>query len=253
MNGLRNSVVALDKLPQFADGEKIAIKPLTILCGRNGSGVASAFQYISELLVKNNDVTLKEENRWNICCPEHQDNDYKINFDKPVNNYTECKKKWSEYFSLIELFDEERSTSYSRVDTILTECIESEKNNVLIFNCPEERLYPDLQMKVADLLLATAISGRTVVVQTNSDHIMNRVSRRVMETYGTERDISDLVKIYFVSKDKNGISNIYTGINIDSFKGLVNCPEEFFDQYGYELRAIMKQGFENYKVNNPNH
>lgn len=117
----------------------------------------------------------------------------------------------------------------------------------LFLEQPEIHLHPKMQMKMADFLLATAISERSLVVETHSDHIINRIVRRVMESIGTENDLSSLVKIYFISQDDEGCSKVCDDIKIDPVKGLIDCPREFFDQYGDELRVIMKQGYENLK------
>lgn len=137
----------------------------------------------------------------------------------------------------------------SQILPILTQGLIMQPYQTLLLEQPEIHLHPKAQMGMADFLLSLAINNQVTIVETHSDHIIHRITRRVMESYKTDNDLSELVKIYFVSKDENGISQINKGIEIDPFKGLVNCPPEFFDQYGYELRDIMKQAYVNLNNN----
>lgn len=131
----------------------------------------------------------------------------------------------------------------SQILPVVIQSIIMKQHQTLILEQPEIHLHPKAQMKMADFLLATAKSGKNVIVETHSDHIINRITRRVMEN----QNIKDMVKIYFVSKDETNCSQINSDIEINPIKGLIKCPPEFFDQYGNELRVIMKQGYENLK------
>lgn len=135
----------------------------------------------------------------------------------------------------------------SQVLPIIIQGLCMTKDETMLLEQPEIHLHPKMQMNMADFLLAVASTQRNMIVETHSDHIINRIVRRVMETYGTKNDLSEIVKIYFVYKDENNCTQIYRDIKIDPNKGLTNCPPEFFDQYGDELRVIMKQGYENFK------
>lgn len=130
---------------------------------------------------------------------------------------------------------------------IITQGLIMKKYQTLMLEQPEIHLHPKAQMKIADFLLSLAINRKNIIVETHSDHIINRIVRRVMESYGTKNDLSDLVQIYFIYKNNDGYSDVNKEIVIDKYKGLNNCPSEFFDQYGDELRLIMKLGFDNYR------
>lgn len=131
----------------------------------------------------------------------------------------------------------------SQIFPIVVQGLIMDKYKTLLLEQPEIHLHPKAQMKMADFLLSLAYNNKNTIVETHSDHIINRITRRVMEN----TELSNLVRIYFVYKDNDGTSKINKEIKIDKFKGLINCPQEFFDQYGDELRIIMEQGFNNYK------
>lgn len=135
----------------------------------------------------------------------------------------------------------------SQVLPIIVQGLSMQKDQLLLLEQPEIHLHPKMQMRIADFLISLAHSERNLIVETHSDHIINRIVRRVVEYSGTKNDISRLIKILFVYKDTDNSSKICEEIEIDPIKGLINCPPEFFDQYGNELRNIMSEGFENLK------
>ena len=67
-------------------------------------------------------------------------------------------------------------------------------SETLILEQPEIHLHPKMQMKLADFILSMAISGKTFIIETHSEHIINRFVRRIVE-------------------DENGILNSLIGIN----------------------------------------
>lgn len=131
----------------------------------------------------------------------------------------------------------------SQVLPILVQCFCMSCASTLFLEQPEIHLHPKMQMNVADLLLAVASTGCNLVVETHSDHIINRIVRRCME----DPELNKLVRILFVSKDSEGWSQVNKEIEIDPVKGLTNCPPDFFDQYGCELQDIMQQGLKNFR------
>ena len=133
----------------------------------------------------------------------------------------------------------------SQVLPIIVQGLSMMKDELLLLEQPEIHLHPKMQMQIADFLIALAFAERNLIVETHSDHIINRIVRRVMESYGSKKDLSGIVKIIFIYKDDENNSKIADDIMIDPIQGLINCPPDFFDQYGDELRNIMSQGFNN--------
>ena len=94
---------------------------------------------------------------------------------------------------------------------------------------------------MADYLLELVKSERNLIVETHSDHIINRIIHRVMENY---EELNTLVKIYFVENTTEG-AVIYPQIEIDKFKGTKNIYKNFFTQYTAESKDIVNTGLEN--------
>ncbi len=119
--------------------------------------------------------------------------------------------------------------------SLITDGIQSEEGDILLFEQPETGLHPKLQLHIADLLLTQAKAGRTVIVETHSDHIINRLLRRILE----ELEIYDMVDFYFL---EDGSLN---RIKVNSVRGFINAPDDFFSQFGTESSAIFNASIKN--------
>lgn len=116
---------------------------------------------------------------------------------------------------------------------------EGEKGDILLFEQPEAGLHPKFQLVIADILLTYALTGRTVVVETHSDHIITRLIRRIVED--EHRELKDKIKIYFISKSEKYCSES-TLIEISDEYGIKESPKDFFDQAALEQLDLMKAG-----------
>ena len=95
-------------------------------------------------------------------------------------------------------------------------------------------------MCMADFLVSMAINGKGVIVETHSDHIINRIVRRMME----ECNINEKIKIYFVDQNDNDESTI-ENIEVDPIRGVLTNNENFFTQFASETEKIVRVGFTN--------
>ena len=124
--------------------------------------------------------------------------------------------------------------------------IESNEGDILLFEHPEAGLHPVMQLNLADSLLDLMSNGRVIVVETHSDHMVNRLCRRYME----DENIRDKIKIYFIDKDNSG-NSIVTKVDIDDVDGAICENENFFYQFGSEIERIIDIGYKN-KMRNHN-
>lgn len=129
----------------------------------------------------------------------------------------------------------------SQILPILTQGLYMSKGETLLVEQPEIHLHPKMELAMADFLIELAKSERNIIVETHSDHIINRVIHRVMEKYDS---LEPLVKIYFVeNKTEEAIVN--PPIIIDKYKGTKIEYQDFFTQYTTESREIMSTGLAN--------
>ena len=104
-------------------------------------------------------------------------------------------------------------------------------------------------MCLADFLISLINQGKQVILETHSDHILNRIIRRIMEDESSF--LLDNVSVYYVQKENN--ESIVSPIEIDKIHGIAKCPPDFFSQYTSEVDTIVRTGFENIKREKRDH
>ena len=126
----------------------------------------------------------------------------------------------------------------SQIFPILLEGLRMPQQHTLLLEQPEIHLHPNLQMQLSDYFIALALSGKKVMVETHSDHVINRLVRRIVEDETGK--LKDLIGIYFISATDSG--SVYEEVSIDENFGVTNWPVDFFDQTALEQEKILKAG-----------
>lgn len=131
----------------------------------------------------------------------------------------------------------------SQIFPIVLEGLRMPEGYTLILEQPEIHLHPKLQMQMADFFISLALSEKKVIVETHSDHVINRLVRRIVEDETAQ--LKDLVAIYFVKPTENG--SICELVTIDETRGVINWPIDFFDQTATEQEKTMQAGLKKRK------
>ena len=116
----------------------------------------------------------------------------------------------------------------SQILPILVECLRTPKNETIILEQPEIHLHPSLQSKLADFLICMAKSGKRLVVETHSEHLINRLCLRIAQEESGE--IKELLNTLFVSFDEKQQTSVIKSIQINEFGEIENWPVGFFDE-----------------------
>ena len=90
----------------------------------------------------------------------------------------------------------------SQLLPILVLALRSSESSLLLLEQPEIHLHPKLQANLADFFLTLAEQGKRVVVETHSDHFINRLRRRIAED-PTDK-LKEMINILFVTPPKTG-------------------------------------------------
>ena len=131
----------------------------------------------------------------------------------------------------------------SQIFPIILEGLRMPKGNTLLLEQPEIHLHPNLQMQMADYFISLALSSKKVIVETHSDHIINRLVRRIVED--DQFNLKEMIGIYFIKPTENG--SVYEEICIDDKRGITNWPVDFFDQTATEQEKIIQAGLKKRK------
>lgn len=133
----------------------------------------------------------------------------------------------------------------SQILPILVEGLRIRNGQTLILEQPEIHLHPKLQMQLADFFISMILSGKNILLETHSDHIINRISRRIIES--EDNNIISKTNILFFEQGHEG--SIPYQVEIDRDLGIVNWPKGFFDQSVEETEAIIFSGIEKRRKN----
>jgi len=126
----------------------------------------------------------------------------------------------------------------SQVLPVVILCLLAKPGTLIILEQPELHLHPKLQQDLADFLLACVETGRQLVIETHSEHLVNRLRRRVAAD-DTDRT-RNLVKLVF-AESSEGITT-YRESKINPYGGLDDdWPDGFLDLGARESRALIKE------------
>ncbi|MDE0102019.1 MAG: AAA family ATPase [Bryobacterales bacterium] len=128
----------------------------------------------------------------------------------------------------------------SQVLPVLAVCLLAEPGNIVLLEQPELHLHPALQMHLADFLLACVESGRQIIVETHSEHLVNRLRRRVAED--SSNAVGDLVRIVFAERDAEGHTS-FRPSDINPLGGLSeDWPNGFLDIGARDAQILLQAG-----------
>ncbi|MBR0545193.1 MAG: AAA family ATPase [Treponema sp.] len=105
-------------------------------------------------------------------------------------------------------------------------------NPLVIVDEPECHLHPGLQSKVGEFLLNMCMIGKTIIVETHSEHIIN-----ILTYYSLKYEkVSKMLKSYWIYKNKD--SSCIKEIVYDEYGFPQNAPEGFYDENEKIVQAL---------------
>ena len=110
------------------------------------------------------------------------------------------------------------------------------ENSILIFEQPELHLHPKVQSVLGDFFLGLASCGKQCIVETHSEHLINRLRRRIAES--PDSKILDLLRIYFV--ELKGTASQFRPVEPNEYGAILDWPKGFFDEVEEESSAILR-------------
>lgn len=127
----------------------------------------------------------------------------------------------------------------SQLLPVLMMGLKDSKNSLLLYEQPEIHLHPRMQADLGDFFLSVAMHGKTIILETHSDYLVNRLRRRIAEDRTGE--LSKLVNILFVHPGTPERPGSYVEpLEIGSDGTIVNCPRDFFSESTDEAYAILR-------------
>jgi len=124
----------------------------------------------------------------------------------------------------------------SQVLPVVVLSLLAEPGSLLLFEQPELHLHPLGQQALADFFLALMRSGRQVLLETHSDHLVSRLRRRVAEDETDEL----ASRLGFIFAERDDAATTYRRVEANAFGGLNNWPAGFMDQAASESALIVE-------------
>ena len=112
----------------------------------------------------------------------------------------------------------------SQLLPILTLCLLARADSILILEQPELHLHPAVQSRLADFLISLTALGKQLIVETHSEHLVNRVRLHIARGTLTKSSVS----IAFLERDGGGTRLMQVKIDDSGF--LETWPTGFFDE-----------------------
>lgn len=123
----------------------------------------------------------------------------------------------------------------SQVLPILVLGLLAEADTTLLFEQPELHLHPGVQTLLGDFFLSMGHLGKQCIVETHSEHIVNRLRlRSAMEPESLGR----LIQLFFV--DRNDRGSVFQPVAVNEYGAIPDWPVGFFDQSQREAERILR-------------
>lgn len=122
----------------------------------------------------------------------------------------------------------------SQILPILTLLLTSKREEIILIENPEVHLHPKLQSLFVDLCVFILENNRKIVIETHSEHIINRIRYKIKENPSLLEKVNIL---FFEKNESNDI--VYTDIEISKEGRLSHWPKDFFDQTYKDLLGLI--------------
>lgn len=113
-----------------------------------------------------------------------------------------------------------------------------EEDDIFILEQPEIHLHPKIQSLLFDFLYSLTLKGVRIIVETHSDHFINRMLRRVAED--PTDTLAEKMNLTFMDPSNQNGDSLFHPLHISEYGSLDVWPKDFFDQYDEDSREIVK-------------
>ncbi len=112
----------------------------------------------------------------------------------------------------------------SQILPVVVEGFYAPENAIIIIEQPEIHLHPRLQAEMGDLLMDIAKTGKRLIVETHSEHVLLRIQRRIADGSLAKKDVA----VYYFEQTEDGTR--ITELVLDEFGRFTNWPRGFFEE-----------------------
>lgn len=133
----------------------------------------------------------------------------------------------------------------SQLLPVLIICLAAAPGSLVLLEQPELHLHPKVQQRLADFFLAIARSGRQLLIETHSEHIVTRLRRRIAEDPGDQTRKTISLLFSELEADESGSPATRFREVKPSFVGtLEDWPQGFFDESISDAQFLLEAAVE---------
>lgn len=122
-------------------------------------------------------------------------------------------------------------TAVSYLSKVLIMCLNAKKGDLLMIENPEIHLHPKAQAKLGEFLTKIVNSGVQLMVETHSEHIINKIQYQIF----SRNFDNEMLAIYYKENARDKFEHVVIDAN---GRYSVDFPEGFFDASLDELMEI---------------
>ncbi|MDO9017167.1 MAG: DUF3696 domain-containing protein [Deltaproteobacteria bacterium] len=122
----------------------------------------------------------------------------------------------------------------SQLLPILVLCLAAPIGSTVLIEQPELHLHPSVQSQLATFFASCALSGRQIVIETHSEHLINRIRLIVAQGH---LDNAEDVSVLFVERD--GFGSSVRRVELRKDGGIDTWPRGFNDEAERTLKDIL--------------
>lgn len=121
----------------------------------------------------------------------------------------------------------------SQVLPVIITVLLAEPGAVVLLEQPELHLHPSVQSRLCDFFLSASKQGKQLIVETHSEHIIERLRLRVAQEKGASI-LNDAI-IYFFGSDCEGVRKV----ELSEYGAVLDWPKGFFDESSNQTAEIL--------------
>ena len=119
---------------------------------------------------------------------------------------------------------------------IMTELLRQEAPSMFLLQQPEVHLHPRAQAALGSLFCQIASSGRRLVVETHSDHLLDRVRMDVRDGIATGLKPEDVSILFF---ERRGLDVHIHSLRLDEHGNVLGQPEDYREFFMKETQRSL--------------
>ena len=133
----------------------------------------------------------------------------------------------------------------SQVLPVVVQSFYAPVGSILFFEQPELHLHPNAQANLADFFIDVLnareegqLRGVQVIIETHSEHFLNRLQRRIAEASPAKPIRADDVACYYAKAE--GTESVLEPLEVDMFGNIQNWPPNFFGDSMGDLMEMQR-------------